>query len=54
MLSEAGCTPQEISTITGHTLATVNKILEVYLARTRMLAESAILKLDAHPRNAAQ
>ena len=52
MLSEAGCIPQEIATITGHTLASVNKILEVYLARTRVLAESAIIKLDAHPRNA--
>ncbi|KQP50802.1 tyrosine-type recombinase/integrase [Methylobacterium sp. Leaf108] len=52
MLSEAGCTPQEIATITGHTLASVNKILEVYLARTRALAQSAIIKLDAHRRNA--
>lgn len=52
MLAEAGCTPQETATITGHTLATVNKILEVYLARTRIMAESAIVKLDAHPRNA--
>lgn len=52
MLSEAGSTPQEIATITGHTLASVNKILEVYLARTRALATSAIVKLDAHRRNA--
>ena len=51
MLSEAGCTPQEIATITGHTLASVNKILETYLSRTRALAESAIVKLDAHRRN---
>lgn len=51
MLSEAGCTPQEIATITGHTLASVNKILEVYLARTRALATSAIVKLEAHRRN---
>lgn len=52
MLSEAGCTPQEIATITGHTLASVNKILELYLARTRALAQSAIVKLNAHRRNA--
>ena len=51
MLSEAACTPQEIATITGHTLASVSKILEVYLARTRALATSAIVKLDAHRRN---
>lgn len=36
----------------GHTLASVNKILEVYLARTRALAEGAIIKLNAHRRNA--
>lgn len=51
MLSEAGATPQEIGTITGHSLAHVNKILEVYLARTRVLARSAIAKLDEHRRN---
>ncbi|WP_407528369.1 tyrosine-type recombinase/integrase [Methylobacterium oryzisoli] len=50
MLSEAGCTPQEIATITGHSVASVNKILEVYLARTRSLAQSAIIKLDQHRR----
>lgn len=52
MLSEAGCTPQEVATITGHTIASVNRILEVYLARTRDLARSAIVKLNAHRRNA--
>lgn len=52
MLAEAGCSVPEIATITGHTLASVNKILEVYLARTRALAQSAIVKLDAHRRNA--
>lgn len=52
MLSEAGCTPQEIATITGWTVASVNKILEKYLARTKPLAQSAVIKLDAHRRNA--
>lgn len=51
MLSEAGCTPQEIATITGHTLAHVEKILDVYLARTKVLARSAIAKLNEHRRN---
>lgn len=51
MLSEAGCTPQEIAAITGHTLAGVERILEAYLARTRPLAESAIRKLEEHRRN---
>jgi integrase len=45
-LSEAGATPQEIATITGHSLRTVHDILEKYLARRRPLAEAAILKLE--------
>lgn len=53
MLSEAGSTPQEVATITGHTLESVNRILERYLARTRALASSAIAKLDTHARNAS-
>ena len=53
MLSEAGCTPQEVATITGHTVASVNKILEFYLARTQELARSAIVKLNAHRRNSS-
>jgi hypothetical protein len=46
MRAEAGCTTQEIATITGHTLKSVSQILEHYLARTRHLAEAAILKLE--------
>ena len=46
MLAEAGCTVPEIATITGHSLATVTKILERYLSRTRTLAQSAIAKLE--------
>lgn len=52
MLSEAGATVQEVATITGHTLESVNRILERYLARTRSLASSAIAKLETHARNA--
>ena len=52
MLSEAGCTPQEIAVITGHTVASVNRILEVYRVRTKELARGAIVKLNAHRRNA--
>lgn len=51
MLAEAGCTVPEIATITGHSQAHAQKILERYLARTRSLAESAIAKLDEHRRN---
>lgn len=47
MLAEAGCTVPEIASITGHTLSSVTKILERYLSRTKMLAESAISKLEA-------
>ncbi|UYO49656.1 tyrosine-type recombinase/integrase [Rhodopseudomonas palustris] len=50
MLSEAGCTPQEIATITGHSLKRIHEILELYLARTRTLAEGAIAKFENSPR----
>lgn len=46
MLSEAGCTAQEVAAITGHSLQYVGQILDRYLARTRELAENAICKLD--------
>ena len=49
LLSEAGCTPQEIATITGHSLKYVNNILEKYLARTAGLARRAIEKFEASP-----
>lgn len=50
LLSEAGCTPQQIATITGHSLKTVHRILERYLARTRGLAEQAIMNFENSPR----
>ena len=53
MLSEAGCTVQEVAAITGHSLTGAQKILDSYLSRTRHMAESAIAKLEKHPRNAS-
>jgi integrase len=50
LLSEAGCTPQQVATITGHSLKTVYRILERYLARTRGLAEQAIFNFENSPR----
>jgi integrase len=46
LLSESGSTPQQIATITGHSLKTVNRILERYLARTSGLAEQAIFNFE--------
>jgi integrase len=46
LLSESGCTPQQIATITGHSLKTVHRILERYLARTSGLAEQAIFNFE--------
>ena len=46
LLSEAACTPQQIATITGHTLKTIHAILEKYLARTRALADQAIFNFE--------
>jgi integrase len=48
MLAEAGCTVPEIAAVTGHTLKHVTHILETYLARTKSLADAAIIKLDRH------
>jgi integrase len=50
LLSEANSTPQHIATITGHSLKTVHRILERYLARTRGLAEQAIFNFENSPR----
>lgn len=48
MLSEAGCTHQEVAAITGHSLRHVGQIIDRYLSRTRELAENAIVKMEAH------
>ena len=45
-LAEAGCTIPEIAAISGHTIDTTMRILEVYLPRTRAMASAAIAKLD--------
>jgi integrase len=50
LLSEAGCTAQQVATITGHALTTVHQILERYLARTKQLAEQAIANFENSPR----
>jgi hypothetical protein len=46
LLSESGSTPQQTATITGHSLKTVHRILERYLARTSGLAEQAIFNWE--------
>ena len=46
LLSEAGCTVQQVAAITGHTLESVTRILEKYLARTKALSDAAILKFQ--------
>jgi integrase len=48
MLCEAGCTVPEIAAITGHSSRTAQEILDRYMARTSVLATSAIIKLDAY------
>jgi integrase len=50
LLSESGSTPQQIAPITGHSLKTVHRILERYLARTSGLAEQAIFNFENCPR----
>jgi integrase len=50
MLSEAGNTPQQIASVTGHSIRTVHTIIEKYLARTRHLSDVAILNFENSPR----
>jgi integrase len=45
-LSEAGATPQEIASWTGHSLRSVTAILDRYCARTDNLAIAALIKLE--------
>ena len=45
-LSEAGCSLQEIATITGHSLRDVGAIIDRYSGRTDKLAQSAMAKLE--------
>jgi integrase len=50
MLSEAGCTPQQIAPISGHSIKTISVIIDRYLARTRGLADQAIFNFENSPR----
>jgi integrase len=50
MLSEAGCTAQQIAPITGHSIKTITVIIDRYLARTRGLADQAIFNFENSPR----
>jgi len=45
-LADAGCTTFEIAAITGHSLKSVESILEHYVARSRTRADNAIVKLE--------
>jgi integrase len=47
-LAEAGCTTPEIAAISGHSIERTERILEVYLPRTRAMASAAIAKLDEY------
>lgn len=42
-LGEAGCTPQEVAAITGHSIDRTLHILETYMPRTQKMAKAAIL-----------
>lgn len=47
-MAEAGCTVPEIASVSGHKIDTCQRIVDTYLPATRLLAHSAIIKLDAH------
>lgn len=46
MLAEAGCSIPQIVSITQHSLATATQILDVYMSRTRHLANQAIAQFE--------
>ncbi len=46
LLAEAGATVPQIASITGHTLESVTRILERYLARTKALSDAAIYAFE--------
>ncbi len=46
-LADAGCTPIEIASMTGHSLDHVSKILKAYLGRTRAQATNATKALNS-------
>ena len=50
-LAQSNCTVPQIAAITGHTLKSVDQILERYLSRTKEMATAAIVKLDAYREN---
>ncbi len=47
-LAMAGCSAPEIASVSGHSLESTERILEVYLPRTASMARSAIAKLEEH------
>jgi hypothetical protein len=52
-LADAGCTPAEIASITGHSQRSIHQILDTYQARTSAQASAAIAKLERHLRASA-
>ena len=47
-LAMAGCSAPEIASVSGHSLESTERILEVYLPRTASMVRSAIAKLEEH------
>ena len=50
-MSEAGCTIQEVSTITGHSIERTQQIIDTYFVRTMPQAREAIRLWEAHDSN---
>lgn len=47
-LAEAGCTSEEITAITGHSIEKGSNILETYIPRSSTMAGNAVRKLQEH------
>ncbi len=52
LLTEAGCTIQQVCSITGHTLDSTPRILRHYLTSTEAIGRAAILRFENAPETA--
>jgi hypothetical protein len=47
-MSRAGCTPQEIAAVSGHSVETIHRMLAIYNPPDTVQADHAVVKLEAY------
>jgi integrase len=53
-MAEAGCTPQEIASMTGHAISNVHYILKVYCPLNLTMARNALVKLEDYQKRRSE